>query len=96
MQVIGIASHGTLDKSPFTPRIFDTIHSARSGAILTEDDQDVSLLQTRLGCQFSRFLLVNEEGLGKLKTLDSAITSLGQVNSAEMVVKSNILSPRMD
>jgi hypothetical protein len=53
----------------------------------------VSLLQTRLACQFSRFLLVNEEGLAKLKTLDPAITRLGQVNSAEMVVKSNILSP---
>lgn len=96
MQVIGVAGDGTLGNSAFTPKIFDTIHSARIGAILAENPQDVLLSQTRFQCRFNRFVLVNEEGLAKLKSLDMDIMPLGQVNSTEMVVKTNILSPRMD
>jgi len=95
MHVIGVTDDGRLHNSEFTTQIFDAIGSARIAAILAEGPEDVRALRSRVGCDFTRFLLVNDEGLQELQKRDADVKPLGQFNSAE-ILRKTILSPNVE
>jgi hypothetical protein len=82
MHVVGITDSGKLSGSELTPASFSAVGDHRVACFVVADPTEVNLLQSRVGSTLNAFLLVNDEGLTELHTLDPNVVPLGRVSSA--------------
>ena len=90
MSVLAIVSGERIDGSAFTSKIFDKL-SPPVCAVMLDSAEDVMMLRTRFHCETPQFVMLDERTLYELQKLDPEVKPLGQINSAEIKNKKNIL-----